>query len=174
MTVGPRARKTLLFAHVATSVGWLGAVLAYVGLDVTAATSQDVQLVRGAYLAMDVTISTAIVPLAIATVVLGLLTAWNSPWGVLRHYWVLAKLLPTLVATAVLLLETQTIQALADTAVMVNDPRELSGTLPHSIGGSIVLLVVTALSMFKPKGLTRYGWRRQQKQRRMRSAASTS
>lgn len=173
MTVGPRARKTLLFAHVATSVGWLGAVLAYVGLDVTAATSQDVQLVRGAYLAMDVTISTAIVPLAIATVVVGLLTAWNSPWGVLRHYWVLAKLLLTLVATAVLLLEMQTIQALADTAVTVNDPRQLSGTLPHSIGGSIVLLVVTALSMFKPKGLTRYGWRRQQEQRRTRSTALT-
>jgi hypothetical protein len=173
VTVGPRARKTLLFAHVATSVGWLGAVLAYVGLDVTAATSQDVQLVRGAYLAMDVTISTAIVPLAIATVVVGLLTAWNSPWGVLRHYWVLAKLLLTLVATAVLLLEMQTIQALADTAVTVNDPRQLSGTLPHSIGGSIVLLVVTALSMFKPKGLTRYGWRRQQEQRRTRSTALT-
>lgn len=173
MTIGPRARKTLLFAHVATSVGWLGAVLAYVGLDVTAAASQDVQLVRGAYLAMDVTVSTAIVPLAIATVVIGLLTAWNSPWGVLRHYWVLAKLLLTLVATAVLLLEMQTIQALADTAVTVNDPRQLSGTLPHSIGGSIVLLVVTALSMFKPKGLTRYGWRRQQEQRRTRSTALT-
>lgn len=173
MTAGPRVRKTPLFGHVATSVGWLGAVLAYVGLDVTAATSQDVQLVRGAYLAMDVTVSTAIVPLALATVVIGLLTAWNSPWGVLRHYWVLAKLLLTLVATAVLLLEVQTIQALADTAGTVRDPRELGGTLPHSIGGSIVLLVVTALSMFKPKGLTRYGWRKQQEQRRTRSTALT-
>jgi len=29
----------------------------------------------------------------------------------------------------------------------------------------LVLLVATALSVYKPKGMTRYGWRRQQEQR---------
>lgn len=93
-----------------------------------------------------VTASTAIVPLTLATVVIGLLTAWTSPWGLLRHYWVIARLLLTLLATAVLLLEVQTVRALADAAVTVGDPRELGGSLPHSIGGTIVLLVVTGLS----------------------------
>lgn len=41
------------------------------------------------------------------------------------------------------------------------DPRELPGTLVHSIGGLIVLLTTTVLSVFRPRGLTRYGWRKQ-------------
>ena len=46
-----RLRKAVLTAHVTTSVGWLGAVVAYLALDVAAVSGQDVQLVRAAYLA---------------------------------------------------------------------------------------------------------------------------
>ncbi|WP_211660755.1 hypothetical protein [Modestobacter muralis] len=157
--------------HVVSSVGWLGSVCAYLALDVAAVTSRDIQLVRSAYVAMELIAYSAIVPLALATVVIGLLTAWSTPWGVLRHYWVIAKLLLTLLATAVLLVETQTIGALADAALATRDPRELAGTLPHSIGGLIVLLTATVLSIFKPKGTTRYGWRKQQEQRRASAGA---
>ncbi|WP_218938341.1 hypothetical protein [Modestobacter altitudinis] len=132
-------------------------------------TSRDVQLVRGAYAAMELVAWSAIVPLALATVVVGLVTAWSTPWGVFRHYWVIAKLLLTIVATAVLLVETRTISALADAAAATSDPRELPGTLPHSIGGVVVLVVIAGLSIFKPRGTTRYGWRKQQEQRRAQS-----
>lgn len=161
-TFSPRLRKTVLTAHVATSAGWLGAVAAYLALDVTASTSADVELVRACYAGMAVLASTVIVPLAVASLAVGVLNALGTPWGLLRHYWVVVKLLLTAVALAVLLLESRTIRALADAASTVSDPRTLPGTLPHSVGGLLVLLVITALSTVKPSGLTRYGWRRQQ------------
>ncbi len=32
-----------------------------------------------------------------------------------------------------------------------------------AVGGIVVLLVVTTLSVYKPRGMTRYGWRKQNK-----------
>ncbi|WP_211355024.1 hypothetical protein [Blastococcus colisei] len=157
-----------------TSVGWLGAVLAYLVLDVTAVVGRDLDRVRSAYVAMELTVLYAIVPLALASVIVGIVNALGSPWGLFRHYWVLVKLLLTLVATAVLVLETQTIRALAEAAASGADPRELPGTLPHSVGGLVVLLLVTVLSIYKPRGLTRYGWCKQQEQRRNRGEQSTA
>lgn len=165
MTLSPGLRKVVLITHITTSVGWLGAVVAYIALDITAMTSQNVQTVRGAYLAMEVTVWSVIVPLALASVLIGIVNALGTPWGLFRHYWVLVKLLLTLVATGVLLVETQTIGSLADLAASAGDPRELPGSLPHSIGGLVVLLTTTILSVYKPRGLTRYGWRQQQEHR---------
>lgn len=165
MTMAPWLRKGVLTAHVVSSVGWLGAVVAYVALDVTAVTSGDVGLVRAAYAAMEVTALYAIVPLALAAVVIGTINALGTSWGLFQHYWVLVKFLLTLVAGAVLVLETQTISALAEAARSSPDPRELPGSLPHSVGGLVVLLLITILSVYKPRGVSRYGWRKQQARR---------
>ena len=154
-------RKLVLTSHVATSVGWLGAVVAYLVLDLTAVTSQDVGLVRAAYLSMEIIIWYAIIPLAAASVLIGLVNAIGTPWGLFRHYWVLVKLLLTVFATIILLLEAQTVSYLAATAASSADPRSLPGSLPHSIGGLVVLAVITILAVYKPRGLTRYGWRKQ-------------
>jgi hypothetical protein len=59
---------------------------------------------------------------------------------------------------------------LAETAASSADPRELPGTLLHSIGGLVVLLITVILSVFKPRGVTRYGWRKQDEQRRSQRA----
>lgn len=165
MTMRPRLRKFVLTAHVTTSVGWLGAVVAYIALDVTAVAGQDVQTVRAAYVAMDLTVRYIIVPLALASVVIGVINALGTPWGLFRYYWVLMKLLLTFVAATVLLLETQTISYLAEKAATGGDPRDLPGTLPHSIGGLVVLLVITVLSVYKPRGVTPHEWRKQQDRR---------
>jgi hypothetical protein len=166
----PRLRKFALAAHLTLSVGWIGAVAAYIALDVAAATSQDTQTLRAAYLAMELIARDVIVPLAIASLLTGLVMSVGTRWGLFRHYWVLISLLLTIVATAVLLSETQTISYLADKAA---DPttsgdelRALGGTLGHSVGGTVVLLVVLVLNVYKPQGMTRYGWRKQQEQRR--------
>ncbi|MHC2355833.1 hypothetical protein [Sinorhizobium meliloti] len=34
----------------------------------------------------------------------------------------------------------------------------------HALGGIFVLITTTVLSIYKPRGLTRYGWRKQQRQ----------
>ncbi|MEV4890547.1 hypothetical protein AB0K48_14255 [Nonomuraea sp. NPDC055795] len=156
----PRLRKLILTTHIASSVGWLGAVLAYLALDVTAAYGTDIPAVRGAYTGMDVLVRFAIVPLAGASVVIGLVNALGTPWGLMRHYWVLVKLILTVAATVVLLIESRTVRALTASALSDADPRLLPATLPHSIGGATVLVIATILSVYKPRGLTRYGWRR--------------
>jgi uncharacterized membrane protein len=161
----PALRKAVLTTHVVTSVGWLGAVVAYLALDVTAATSRDADLVRTAYAAMELVVMSAIVPLALASVVIGVVNALGTTWGLLRHWWVIVKLLLTLVATTVLLLQLPTVRMLAEASRSAADPRDLPGTLAHSIGGLLVLVVVTSLSTYKPRGLTRYGWRKQQAER---------
>ncbi|ROP37247.1 hypothetical protein EDD40_2549 [Saccharothrix texasensis] len=166
MRFAPGMRKFVLLTHITTSVGWLGAVFAYLALDITATTGQDVETVRAAYVAMAIMVSYVIVPLAMASAVIGVVNALGTPWGLLRHYWILVKLLLTVFAATVLLIETSTVHHLADTATSGIDPRELPGTLLHSIGGSVVLLLIMVLSVYKPRGVTRHGWRRQQEQRR--------
>jgi hypothetical protein len=162
MIMPPRMRKVVLSAHVTTSVGWLGAVAAYLVLDLATVVSQDVTTVRGAYIAMDLIVLYAIVPLALSAVTIGIINALGTSWGLFRHYWVLVKLVLTVLATLVLLKEASVVSYLADRAVTGADPRELSGTLVHSVGGLLILLTTAVLSVFKPRGLTRYGWRKQQ------------
>lgn len=60
-------RKAGLTAHVASSVGWLGAVVGFIGLAVTGLTNDDGQLVPAVYLSMQLTAWFVIVPLSIAS-----------------------------------------------------------------------------------------------------------
>lgn len=170
MTMSPGLRKLALAAHLTPAVGWVGAVAAYMALDVVATTSSEVQTLRTAYLAMDLIARTVIVPLAFVSLLTGIVVSLGSTWGLFRHYWVVISLLLTIVATAVLLVETRTIAALADVAAdpgaSGEDLRSLGNTLVHSVGGTVVLLVILTLNVFKPRGLTRYGWRKQHGDRR--------
>jgi uncharacterized membrane protein len=99
----------------------------------------------------------------------------GTPWGLFRHYWVLISLVLTLVAVLVLLSETQLINQIADIATnpvtSTSELRALPNTLVHSIGGTILLIVIQVLNIYKPRGLTPYGWRKQQEQRRVRVEA---
>lgn len=161
MTFAPLLRKAVLTTHVVTSVGWLGAVAGYLGLDVAAATSSDAEVARAAYVAMEVVALWVIVPLAVASLVVGVINALGTTWGLFRHWWVVVKLLLTSVATLVLLVQIPGIRSMAQAAREGADPGGLPGTLPHSIGGLVVLVAVTTLSIYKARGLTPYGWRRQ-------------
>ena len=66
-------RKLMLTAHVTSSVGWLGAVLAFLALAVIGMTSQDAPTVRGVYLVMQPAAWYVLVPLAFVHAVLALL-----------------------------------------------------------------------------------------------------
>jgi hypothetical protein len=170
MTMPPRLRSLALTAHVTASVGWLGAVLAYLALVGAALTREDTRTVRAAWVAMDVTGWYAIVPLALASVLTGLVMSLGTPWGLVRHYWVLFKLLLTVFATLVLLGHMPAVSAMAgmpaETASsVVVDVRGFDGELLHAGGGLVVLLVTTVLSVFKPRGVTPYGWRKQREER---------
>ena len=157
-------RTTALVAHVTASVGWLGAVVVLLVLAIVGVTSDDVQVVHAVYLVAEPITWLVIVPLAVLSLLSGLLQALATPWGLVRHYWVVFKLLLTVVATIILLLYTQTVEMAADAAlrpeIQLEDLR--SGSLVvHAAGAVLLLLAATALGVFKPRGLTPYGHRRQ-------------
>jgi hypothetical protein len=174
MTMTPRLRKLALTAHITASVGWLGAVAAFLALAVAGLTSQDAQLVRGAYIAMPVMTWYVIVPLCLAALLSGLISSLGTKWGLFRYYWIVIKLAITVLSTVVFLIHTQPIHLLAAAAATATafdaDLRRMQIQMVVAAGAAlVVLLVLTGLSVYKPRGLTPYGWRKQYMQR----AAST-
>ncbi len=161
--MAPPVRKAMLTVHVTVSVGWLGAVAASLALAVAALTSRDVQVVRGAYLAMDVLGWAVLVPISVASLLTGVVQSLGTVWGLVRHYWVLFKLVINVVATTVLLLYTQTLGLLADLA---DDPSSTlaqlrsPSPLVHAGAGLLLLVAATVLSVYKPRGVTGFGPRR--------------
>jgi len=172
--MSPGVRKLALTAHVICSVGWLGAVAGFLALSVAGLASGELPTVRAVYVAMNLIGWHVIVPLCFASLVTGLIQALGTPWGVFRHYWVVAKLLIAILATVVLLLHMQPIEALgraaAEQALALGDHREVRIQLVADAGAAlVVLLVATALSVYKPRGLTKYGWRKQRGQHGLES-----
>ena len=171
MTMALRLRKFALAAHVAFSVGWLGAVAGFLALAVAGLTSQDPQMVRAAYLTMELTGWFVLVPLAVASLVTGLVQSLGTYWGLFRHYWVLAKLLINVFATGVLLLYMQTLGSLGDVAAETTLSSDDLGVLRspspvlHAGAALLLLLVATTLAVYKPRGMTPYGQRKQREQR---------
>ena len=163
----PLLSRFTLTAHVAVSVGWLGAVVAYLVLAVAALISTDQQLVRGAYLSMRLLGWFAIIPLSIAALLSGLSQSLLTRWGLLRHWWVVVKLLLTVAGTIVLLEHIDVVSRVANLAAQAvwssADVRFLGIQLVvHAAGGLILLIVVTILSVYKPWGMTPYGRRNAQ------------
>ncbi len=109
MTMTPRLRKLALTAHVTSSVGWLGGIATVLALAVTGLASQDAQLVRAAYVAMEPIGWFVLVPLSLASLLTGLVQSLGTTWGLFRHYWVVAKLLINVFATVLLLMYMQTL-----------------------------------------------------------------
>jgi hypothetical protein len=163
-------RKLALTAHIVASVGWIGADAVFLALAIAGLNSPDAQLVRAAYLAMGLTAWYVIVPLSLASLLTGLILAVGTKWGLFRHYWVLTKFLIASFATLALLVHTEPIRLLAGAAAEAT----LAGGALHEPrlqlvvaagGGLLFLLVNTVLGVYKPRGLTPYGWRKQQEQR---------
>ena len=170
MTLGPQLRKLVLLLHVTTSVGWLGAVAAFLPLAITGLVSPDAQLVRASWLSMDLITRTVLVPFSLASLLTGLLSSLGTPWGLLRHYWVLEKLVLSTVATIGLLVHSQPIHYVASiaatTTLSATDLRDLRFELLVDAGAALLVLFgATLLAVYKPRGTTPYGRRRLQEPR---------
>lgn len=163
MTMSPALRKLALTVHLVLSIGWIGAVVVYIALDVAAVTSGDPQVVRAGFIGMDVTARFVIVPLALTSFISGLVMSLGTPWGLLRYYWVLISFALTAFSVIILLLHLPDVTLLADMATRSGAGEQQGsgrGDFLHAGGGLVVLLVITALNVYKPRGMTPYGWRR--------------
>ena len=167
----PGNRKIVLTAHIVVALGWLGAVAGFLALGIGGLTSQDPEVIRGNYLAMDQISRFVVIPLSLATLATGLFQALAGQWGLVKHYWILLKLSLAVFAVAALLMHQ--FGPISEAA------RNVAGATPDTLLGprllslkvdlvrapalAIVLLLTTAsLGVFKPWGLTAYGKRRQQ------------
>ena len=136
----------------------MAAVLA---LAIVALASEDETTVRGAYLVLEPAAWFVLVPLALASLLTGVVQSLVTSWGLFRHYWVVFKLLINLLATGVLLTYTQTLDVLADAAAAGElEQLRTPSVVLHASLAVLLLLVATALGVVKPRGLTPYGRRK--------------
>ena len=159
----PALRRFTFTTHITSSVGWIGAVLAFLALAIIGLASPDEQTARGAYLVMAPAAWFVLVPLAHASLLSGLALSLGTTWGLFRHYWVVLKLLITVFATAILLIYMRTFEQMAgiaaDPVVDLGLVRNPSPTL-HAVLALILLVIATVLGVYKPFGMTPYGKRK--------------
>ncbi len=174
--MSPSVRKFALTAHVTSSVGWIGALAVFLAHAIASMTSADAMIIRSACLAMGLTAWFVIFPLSLASLATGIVQALGTAWGLVRHYWVIAKLLLTAIATGVLLLKLAPISTLESAAAQANFVTTdfvglRASLLVHAVGGMLILIAIAALAIYKPRGLTPYGVRAQRQ--RMGDLADT-
>ena len=160
MPFSPRGRQLALTVHLTSSIGWIGAAMAFLALAFIGMTSDIETVVRGTYLVMEPAAWLVLVPLAIASLATGVMVSLITPWGLFRHYWVVFKLLITAFATLVLLTYTTTFSHMAgmanDMTAAVERVRNPSPVL-HSVLAIVLLTVATVLAVYKPGGVTPFG-----------------
>lgn len=161
-----RVRDLALTAHVLASVGWFGAVAVFLVVAIAGALTRDPLTARSAYIAMQMFAWWLVVPLCVAALATGIVQSLGTKWGLFRHYWVLIKLALTVIATALLLLHTRPIDEMADLARAIalapDDHRGMRLQLAFDAAAALVVLIVaTVLAIYKPRGLTRYGRRKE-------------
>ena len=160
----PALRRFTFTTHVTSSVGWAGAVLAFLALAVIGFISDDEVKVRGAYLLMAPAAWFVLVPLAHASLLSGLVLSLGTSWGLFRHYWVVLKLGITVFSTIILLIYMGTFRQMAGVAAdPVMDLATVRNASPivHAVLALILLLAATVLGIYKPFGMTAYGMQRQ-------------
>jgi hypothetical protein len=166
----PRSlRKLVLTVHVVVSVGWIGIEAGLLALGLTGLYTRDPEVLRAVYVAAGLFGGIFVVPVSMGTLVTGVLLSVGTPWGLVRHYWVLAKFVLTvaLVASGILILN----RILKEAAVRVSevplstltsvDLGALRFQIIASVGVALLLLITaTTLSVYKPWGRTWFGRRK--------------
>jgi hypothetical protein len=151
-------RRLALLFHVLVSVGFPGAVAAFFSLAMLAMVDGDGALSLAIYRCLEPLTVDVILPLCGLSLASGLVSSLGTPWGLLRHWWVLVKLLLTLPSTAILVMHLMPIAAMARANSLGVATRETQLQLVLASGlALLVLVLLTALSIYKPRGLTGLG-----------------
>ncbi len=157
--------KFLLAAHIAVSGAWLGVVVAKLVLGLVALTTAAPEVAAALYMAMD-SVNVAFPPLAIGTIVTGVLLSLGTKWGLLQHTWVATKLGLTVgvIVTAVQLGGRLVWPSLSAPAGPAADGSMLLGLvsvptllLALAVAHVLMLGAATVLSVYKPWGKMWFG-----------------
>lgn len=134
-----RVRQIWMILHVVCSVGWLGVLIASLALCLTALGTDDPARSAALHTAVTSLSDTFVLPGTLLVLLTGVVLGMGTRWGLVKHYWVLGKLVIALVLLVVANI------VFAETA------------------GAVSLLTLltslaTVLSILKPWG--RVNWRR--------------
>lgn len=157
-------RRFTIFLHVLVSVSWIGVDLVIGVLSFTGLTTDDPQTMATAYTAISMFGVPLLLTLGLLALATGLTLGWGTRFGLVRHWWVVTKLIISLVliTLVVVALRPTLIDAAAESAVV--DP-----TLPERLDqvrlnmifpplvSTAALLFATWLGVYKPWGQTRFG-----------------
>ena len=135
-------KRLNLLIHVVSSAGWWGTVLAFLMLAVAGLGAAPHQACRG----MVLIGWGAIMPLAVLSCLTGLAQSLGGAWGLLRHWWVVCKIVITLPCSALLVLHLAALGGCATGTV-----RQMAIDAALAL---FVLMVPLALSVYKPQGMT--------------------
>jgi hypothetical protein len=163
MSMAPGIRKLALLAHVSSSLGWLGAVASFLVLSMAGLKSHDAETVRAAYVAMNLIGQDAIVPFSLAALATGVIQALGTHWGLLRYYWVVAKLVLTIGGTSLLLMHQFTAVRRAAERVLNSAPGAMPDVgawgvalVTKSGAAALLLFVITIIAIYKPLGVIQW------------------
>jgi hypothetical protein len=160
--VSPSLYKLLLTAHIMVSVGWLGVVFAKLVLGLGAVTTSYPDVAAALYGSMNA-MNVAFPPLAIGTIVSGVVLSLGTKWGLLQHYWVATKLVLTVgvIATAVQLGDRLVQRAIAASSGPAVEAAMSQGVAAAAtmltalaVAHLLMLGAATVLSVYKPWGKT--------------------
>lgn len=159
-------RKTVLAVHVLSSVGWFGAVAAFLALALVGLSSGDSSLVAAVYVAARLIAWWVILPLGVLAFLSGVVQSVGTQWGLVRYWWVLIKLVLTTGSLVLYLVHLQVVDRAAEHGMgpdAADGLEALDGMrlqLVIDSGAALVVLVIaTLLSILKPRGLTPFGAR---------------
>lgn len=155
-------RRVLLTVHVAASVSWLGVSIALLVLALAGRFGDGERTVQGAYWADRVFVDVLVIPLSAISLLSGIALGLVTHWGVLRHKWVVTKLVLTTITTGLGIfslrpgvLDAYHASGRGGDVAALHDAG--NGLLYAGCVSTTTYLFVTAISMFKPWGLTRRG-----------------
>ncbi|MER7847429.1 PDR/VanB family oxidoreductase [Kitasatospora sp. NPDC096077] len=160
-----RGRKLTLALHITSSVGWMGLSMSMATLALIGYLTSDPGVAKGAYYAMYVFDESTVSVISLVCGVTGVLLGRGTPWGLLRHWWVVVKWVITLavamiawVYTHPLVLTAAEKAAASEDGVYRPGPEGtlLAWTVPPLFCG---LLFLGFVSVYKPWGRTRRGRR---------------
>lgn len=156
------ARRATLIVHVIGAACWLGLTLGLVALALTAITTDASAAVEASVRSMKVFADWLVLPLALVTLVSGLVLSLGTQWGLARHRWVYTKFWLTLATTLASAFALRPgVDESAATVSAGNPVTDTAGLIAGPLISLSAYLFMTVLSVLKPWGLTRRG----QKQR---------
>ncbi|MFB6849354.1 DUF2269 domain-containing protein [Streptomyces sp. NPDC056373] len=158
-----RARRAVLVVHVVISASWLGLSLGLLALGTTAASTGSAVTVEASVRAMKLFADLLLIPVALLTLLSGLVLSLGTVWGLARYRWVYTKFWLTLATTTATVFVLRPAVNSAVTAVAAGGPLPDAGDV---LFGPVVSLsayvFMTVISVLKPWGKTRRGHRRAQ------------